>query len=120
MGDRRFIDFQFQDLNSSLRPRLGNATANNTCIVDDSFKYNLNGAVYSVVFILGLITNSASLFVFCFRMKMRSETAIFITNLALSDLLFVCTLPFKIFYNFNRHWPFGDTLCKIDPSVSHI
>ncbi|XP_004413722.1 PREDICTED: lysophosphatidic acid receptor 4 [Odobenus rosmarus divergens] len=113
MGDRRFIDFQFQDLNSSFRPRLGNATANNTCIVDDSFKYNLNGAVYSVVFILGLITNSASLFVFCFRMKMRSETAIFITNLALSDLLFVCTLPFKIFYNFNRHWPFGDTLCKI-------
>ncbi|KAM8965698.1 lysophosphatidic acid receptor 4 [Sarcophilus harrisii] len=92
---------------------MGNSSTNQTCFTDDSFKYNLNGAVYSVVFILGLITNCASLFVFCCRMKMRSETAIFITNLALSDLLFVFTLPFKIFYNFNRHWPFGDTLCKI-------
>lgn len=92
---------------------MGNHSNNHTCLTDDSFKYNLYGAVYSVVFILGLITNCASLFVFCCRMKMRSETAIFMTNLAVSDLLFVFTLPFKIFYNFNRHWPFGDSLCKI-------
>ncbi|NXB61499.1 LPAR4 protein, partial [Struthidea cinerea] len=92
---------------------MGNHSNNHTCLTDDSFKYNLYGAVYSVVFILGLITNCASLFVFLFRMKMRSETAIFMTNLAVSDLLFVFTLPFKIFYNFNRHWPFGDSLCKI-------
>uniref|UniRef100_A0A8C4YH19 Lysophosphatidic acid receptor 4 n=2 Tax=Gopherus TaxID=38771 RepID=A0A8C4YH19_9SAUR len=95
------------------RPGMGNHSNNHTCLTDDSFKYNLYGAVYSVVFILGLITNCASLFVFCCRMKMRSETTIFMTNLAVSDLLFVFTLPFKIFYNFNRHWPFGDTLCKI-------
>uniref|UniRef100_A0A8D0DKY8 Lysophosphatidic acid receptor 4 n=1 Tax=Salvator merianae TaxID=96440 RepID=A0A8D0DKY8_SALMN len=92
---------------------MGNHTDNHTCLVDDSFKYNLYGAVYSVVFILGLITNCASLFVICFRIKMRSETTIFMTNLAVSDLLFVFTLPFKIFYNFNRDWPFGDPLCKI-------
>ncbi|XP_070614416.1 lysophosphatidic acid receptor 4 [Erythrolamprus reginae] len=93
---------------------MGNHSHNNhTCVIDDSFKYNLYGAVYSVVFILGLITNCASLFVFWFRIKMRSETTIFMTNLAVSDLLFVFTLPFKIFYNFNRNWPFGDPLCKI-------
>ncbi|KAM4664534.1 lysophosphatidic acid receptor 4 [Discoglossus pictus] len=92
---------------------MGNYSNNLTCVIDDSFKYNLYGAVYSVVFILGLMTNCASLCVFCFRMKMQNETAIFMTNLAVSDLLFVFTLPFKIFYNFNRHWPFGDTLCKI-------
>ncbi|XP_048371057.1 lysophosphatidic acid receptor 4 [Sphaerodactylus townsendi] len=92
---------------------MGNHSNNHTCVTDDSFKYNLYGAVYSVVFILGLITNCASLFMFCFRIKMRNETTIFMTNLAFSDLLFVFTLPFKIFYNFNRHWPFGDTLCKI-------
>ncbi|XP_015207290.2 lysophosphatidic acid receptor 4 [Lepisosteus oculatus] len=83
------------------------------CAIDDSFKYNLYGAVYSVVFVLGLITNCASLFVFCFRMKLRNETTLFMTNLAVSDLLFVFTLPFKIFYNLNRHWPFGDGLCKV-------
>ncbi|KAG7464916.1 hypothetical protein MATL_G00170640 [Megalops atlanticus] len=83
------------------------------CGIDDSFKYNLYGVVYSVVFVLGLITNCASLFVFCFRMKLRNETTLFMTNLALSDLVFVFTLPFKIFYNVNRHWPFGDGLCKV-------
>ncbi|XP_053129229.1 lysophosphatidic acid receptor 4 [Hemicordylus capensis] len=92
---------------------MGNHSHNHTCETDDSFKYNLYGAVYSVVFILGLITNCVSLFVFCFRIKMRSETSIFMTNLAISDLLFVFTLPFKIFYNFNKHWPFGDPLCRI-------
>ncbi|NP_001072847.1 lysophosphatidic acid receptor 4 [Xenopus tropicalis] len=92
---------------------MGNESNNSTCLIDDSFKYNLYGAVYSVVFIFGLITNCASLFVFCFKMRMQNETAIFMTNLAVSDLLFVFTLPFKIFYNFNRHWPFGDSLCKI-------
>ncbi|KAG7278097.1 hypothetical protein CRUP_029042 [Coryphaenoides rupestris] len=90
-----------------------NETGMEDCGIDDSFKYNLYSVVYSVVFVLGLITNCAALFVFCFRMKMRNETTMFMTNLALSDLVFVFTLPFKVFYNVNRHWPFGDGLCKI-------
>ncbi|XP_066571400.1 lysophosphatidic acid receptor 4 [Amia ocellicauda] len=92
---------------------LGLNESTEDCAIDDSFKYNLYGAVYSVVFVLGLITNCASLFVFCFRMKLRNETTLFMTNLAVSDLLFVFTLPFKIFYNLNRDWPFGDGLCKV-------
>ncbi|TRY90246.1 hypothetical protein DNTS_005106 [Danionella cerebrum] len=90
-----------------------NETGLENCGIDDSFKYNLYGVVYSVAFVLGLATNCASLFVFCCRMKMRNETTLFMTHLALSDLVFVFTLPFKIFYNVSRHWPFGDTLCKI-------
>lgn len=90
-----------------------NETGMENCGIDDSFKYELYGVVYSVAFVLGLITNCVSLFVFCCRMKMRNKTTLFMINLALSDLVFVFTLPFKIFYNVNRHWPFGDTLCKI-------
>ncbi|TSL89870.1 Lysophosphatidic acid receptor 4 [Bagarius yarrelli] len=90
-----------------------NETGLEDCGIDDSFKYNLYGVVYSIAFVLGLITNCASLFVFCFRMKIRNETTLFMTNLALSDLIFVFTLPFKIYYNIRRHWPFGDELCKI-------
>ncbi|XP_043913089.1 lysophosphatidic acid receptor 4 [Protopterus annectens] len=102
-----------KDLTAPNTPGMGNNSDNQSCSTDDSFKYYLYGGVYTVVFFLGLITNCASLFVFCFRMKMRNETTIFMTNLAVSDLLFVFTLPFKIFYNFKRHWPFGDGLCKI-------
>lgn len=90
-----------------------NETGMEDCGIDDSFKYNLYSVVYSVVFVLGLITNCAALFVFCFRMKMSNETTMFMTNLALSDLVFVFTLPFKVFYNVNRNWPFGDGLCKV-------
>ena len=72
-----------------------NETGMEDCGIDDSFKYNLYSVVYSVVFVLGLITNCAALFVFCFRMKMRNETTMFMTNLALSDLVFVFTLPFS-------------------------
>lgn len=90
-----------------------NETGLENCGIDDSFKYNLYGVVYSIAFVLGLVTNCASIFVFCCRMKMRNETTLFMTNLALSDLIFVFTLPFKIYYNVRRHWPFGDGLCKI-------
>ncbi|KAF6717835.1 Lysophosphatidic acid receptor 4 [Oryzias melastigma] len=90
-----------------------NETGMENCGIDDSFKYDLYSAVYSVVFILGLITNCAALFVFCFRMKISNETTMFMTNLAFSDLVFVFTLPFKVFYNVNRNWPFGDGLCKV-------
>ncbi|XP_036826024.1 lysophosphatidic acid receptor 4 [Oncorhynchus mykiss] len=90
-----------------------NETGMEDCGIDDSFKYDLYSVVYSVVFVLGLCTNCAALFVFCFRMKLRNETTLFMTNLALSDLVFVFTLPFKVYYNVNRHWPFGDELCKV-------
>lgn len=105
----------FKKSDSDKRPGMAGTdnSSNGSCLIDDSFKYNLYAAVYSVVFALGLITNCASLFVFCFRMKLRNETTLFMTNLAVSDLLFVFTLPFKIFYNLNRHWPFGDELCKV-------
>ncbi|XP_067903847.1 lysophosphatidic acid receptor 4 [Heterodontus francisci] len=92
---------------------MGNDSQNPICLTNDSFKYSLYGSVYSVVFILGLLTNCTSLYFFSCKMKMRNETTIFMTNLAVSDLLFVFTLPFKIFYNINRHWPFGDGLCKV-------
>lgn len=90
-----------------------NETGVEDCGIDDSFKYNLYSTVYSVVFVSGLITNCAALFVFCFRMKLSNETTMFMTNLAFSDLIFVFTLPFKVFYNVNRNWPFGDGLCKV-------
>lgn len=90
-----------------------NETGMEDCGIDDSFKYNLYSTVYSVVFVSGLITNCAALFVFCFRMKTCNETTMFMTNLAFSDLVFVFTLPFKVFYNVNRNWPFGDGLCKV-------
>ncbi|XP_036404981.1 lysophosphatidic acid receptor 4 [Megalops cyprinoides] len=67
---------------------------------------------YTLVFIAGLILNLISLVVFCRQSKSRSHTIVYMTNLAVADLLLVCTLPMRIYY----HLGFSDlpqTLCEV-------
>lgn len=89
----------------------------NNCIIDDSFKYTLYGCVYSMVFVLGLISNVVALYIFMCSLKLRNETTTYMMNLVFSDLIFVFTLPFRIFYFVTRNWPFGDKLCKLSVSL---
>lgn len=83
------------------------------CPYDDSFKYSLYGCMFSMVFVLGLIANCVAIYIFICALKVRNETTTYMINLAMSDLLFVFTLPFRIFYFATRNWPFGDLLCKV-------
>ncbi|KAM9321193.1 lysophosphatidic acid receptor 6 [Gastrophryne carolinensis] len=87
------------------------------CPVDDDFKYTLYGCIFSMVFVLGLIANCVALYIFSCTLKVRNETTTYMMNLAISDLLFVFTLPFRIFYFATRNWPFGDILCKISVTL---
>ncbi|KAM5180946.1 lysophosphatidic acid receptor 6 [Mantella aurantiaca] len=87
------------------------------CPVDDEFKYILYGCIFSMVFVLGLIANCVALYIFICTLKVRNETTTYMINLAISDLLFVFTLPFRIFYFAARNWPFGDVLCKISVTL---
>ncbi|XP_007248198.3 lysophosphatidic acid receptor 6 [Astyanax mexicanus] len=56
-------------------------------------------AVYSLVFIAGLILNLMAIVVFFCQTKSRSHTTVYMTNLAVADLFLVCTLPFRIYYH---------------------
>ncbi|XP_074838822.1 lysophosphatidic acid receptor 6 [Carettochelys insculpta] len=87
------------------------------CSTEDSFKYTLYGCTFSLVFVLGLISNCVAIYIFTFTLKMRNETTTYMLNLAISDLLFVFTLPFRIYYFAVRNWPFGDILCKISVTM---
>ncbi|XP_038617486.1 lysophosphatidic acid receptor 6 [Tachyglossus aculeatus] len=89
------------------------------CSYDDSFKYTLYGCMFSLVFVLGLIANCVAVYIFVWTLKVRNETTTYMVNLAISDLLFVFTLPFRIFYFATRNWPFGDVLCKISVTLFH-
>ncbi|XP_041066901.1 lysophosphatidic acid receptor 6-like [Carcharodon carcharias] len=93
------------------------AASNTTCTPDDSFKYILYTSVYSMVFIIGLVSNCVALYVLRCSLKLRNETITYMTNLAVSDLLFVFTLPFRIVYYVTRDWPFGDLLCKVSGTL---
>ncbi|KAI1905245.1 hypothetical protein AGOR_G00014130 [Albula goreensis] len=70
--------------------------------------------VYIIVFVVGLPTNAMAIWVFLFRTKKKHPAAIYMANLALSDLLFVIWIPLKIAYHLNGNdWIYGEGLCKV-------
>ncbi|CAN9509812.1 unnamed protein product [Ophioblennius macclurei] len=54
---------------------------------------------YSFIFIIGLIFNLIALFFFFTRTKSRSHTIVYMTNLAVADMLLILTLPLRISYH---------------------
>ncbi|XP_041851703.1 lysophosphatidic acid receptor 6a [Melanotaenia boesemani] len=87
------------------------------CSKNDEFKYPLYSTVFSIVFVIGLITNVVAIYIFTCSLKLRNETTTYMMNLVVSDLLFVFTLPLRVFYFINRNWPFGGMLCKVSVSL---
>lgn len=96
---------------------LGLNQTNLSCVKGDGFKYTLYSSVFSLVFIIGLLFNVAAVYIFACTLKLRNETTTYMMNLVVSDLLFVLTLPFRIFYFINQDWPFGRVLCKLSVSL---
>ncbi|XP_028904506.1 C-C chemokine receptor type 4 [Ornithorhynchus anatinus] len=68
--------------------------------------------IYSLVFLLGLLGNSTVVLVLFKYKRLRSMTDVYLLNLAISDLLFVFSLPFWAYYAADQ-WIFGLGLCKI-------
>ncbi|XP_043922652.1 C-C chemokine receptor type 4-like [Protopterus annectens] len=70
-------------------------------------------ALYSIVFLLGLIGNILVIAVILSKCKkLKSMTDMYLLNLALSDLLFVLSLPFLAYYAADE-WVFGSTMCHL-------
>ncbi|XP_005479349.1 kappa-type opioid receptor [Zonotrichia albicollis] len=76
-------------------------------------------AVYSVVFVVGLVGNALVMFVIIRYTKMKTATNIYIFNLAMADALVTTTMPFQSTEYLMNSWPFGDVLCKIVISIDY-
>ena len=72
--------------------------------------------LYGFIFLVGNSGNCLVVFVVLRNKQMQTITNIFITNLALSDIL-MCSLavPFTPLSFFMKRWVFGDILCHILP-----
>ncbi|XP_064423847.1 lysophosphatidic acid receptor 6 [Latimeria chalumnae] len=91
-----------------------NGTSDPSCPRSADFQYLMFTVVYSVVFILGFPGNVAALYVFFRKVKRTTPSHMFFINLAVVDILFLCTLPFRIHYHFTENnWIFGDIACRI-------
>ncbi|XP_037533016.1 probable C-C chemokine receptor type 3 [Nematolebias whitei] len=74
--------------------------------------------LYTLVFILGSIGNSLVVFVLVKHWNQTNLTDLCLFNLALSDLLFIFSLPFYIHYMVIGDWTYGNFMCQF-LSCSH-
>uniref|UniRef100_A0A8C8SB99 G-protein coupled receptors family 1 profile domain-containing protein n=1 Tax=Pelusios castaneus TaxID=367368 RepID=A0A8C8SB99_9SAUR len=68
--------------------------------------------LYSLVLIFGLVGNALVVLILIKYKRLRSMTDVYLLNLAISDLLFILSLPFWAYYA-AREWDFGNAMCKI-------
>ncbi|XP_027987263.2 C-X-C chemokine receptor type 6 [Eptesicus fuscus] len=68
--------------------------------------------MYVAVFLCGLVGNSLVLVIYIFYQKLKSLTDMFLVNLPLADLVFVCTLPFWAYAGVHE-WVFGKLMCQV-------
>lgn len=84
------------------------------CPVTNYYQRILLPASYGLVFLLGLSLNGAQLWCACCRTRRWSGTVIYMSNIAVADLLFVLALPPLIISDaMGGLWPFGNVTCKI-------
>ncbi|XP_069468573.1 P2Y purinoceptor 4 [Ambystoma mexicanum] len=84
------------------------------CVFNEEFKFILLPLSYALVFVLGVLLNSVAIWMFVFKMRPWNATTTYMFNLAISDMLYVLSLPTLVYYYADRNnWPFGEALCKI-------
>ncbi|XP_069748482.1 cysteinyl leukotriene receptor 1-like [Narcine bancroftii] len=85
---------------------------NNLCENIDDFKIYSYLPVYTITFIFGFTENVFCLYVFLKLYKIKTEFRIVMVNLTIADLLFTCTLPWRVHYYWHgRIWNFPPYLC---------
>lgn len=75
-------------------------------------------AVYSVVFVSGLICFSLAVHVL--KSSATTITSIAVFNLVFTHFLFLLTVPFRIYYYSTNHWALGPKWCKVVSSMIHV
>lgn len=85
------------------------------CPSIDDFRNRVYSTAYSVITVLGLVGNGLALAVLLLRSgRQSSPFLVYMVNLAVSDLLCVCTLPLRVHYYISKgNWQQGDFLCRV-------
>ncbi|XP_048398223.1 cysteinyl leukotriene receptor 1-like [Stegostoma tigrinum] len=101
---------------------IANTSSNRTvCPENHEYKYMVYSTVYSVVFVVGLLSNLSALFVFYRIAKSKNSSTVYLMNLAVADLLFVLSLPLRIVYYLRKgDWPFRDFLCRVSTYTFYV
>ncbi|XP_070838123.1 P2Y purinoceptor 11 [Chaetodon trifascialis] len=82
----------------------------------EQFQEDLLPSMYGIEFLVALAGNLFALWLLLARERKNWHTGIVLScNLAISDLLYVLTLPLLIaYYSQKKDWKFGNAMCKIE------
>ncbi|XP_020856042.1 G-protein coupled receptor 68 [Phascolarctos cinereus] len=96
---------------------MGNITAgnlSNNCTIDHTIHQTLAPVIYVLVLVVGFPANCLSLYYGYLQIKAKNELGVYLCNLTVADLLYICSLPFWLQYVLQHDdWPHGDLSCKI-------
>ncbi|XP_067825576.1 lysophosphatidic acid receptor 6-like [Heptranchias perlo] len=100
----------------STSPSYWNVSSNNSTVSASCKPEELGAFIpifLSLVFSMGFILNSVSLWIFWFCIKKWSAGMILQFNLSLADAIITPAAPFMIAYFSLSRWPFGQFLCQL-------
>nr|XP_020442359.1 lysophosphatidic acid receptor 6-like [Monopterus albus] len=67
---------------------------------------------FGCILVLGLPLNAVSLWILLRRHNLKSPSAVFMINLAISDLLLVISLPMRVYFYATGTWPMSRMACR--------
>lgn len=84
------------------------------------FRGQYEPPLYWIIFILGAVGNLMVVWIYTtVRNRLKTMTDVYLLNLAVADLLFLCMLPFWA-VDAVKGWDFGLSLCKVVSAVYKI
>ncbi|XP_062262661.1 lysophosphatidic acid receptor 6-like [Platichthys flesus] len=102
------------------------------CTMDTSYRFTFYQVSYSVIFVLGLATNSMALRRLCLSPFTVNSTAIYMVSLSTADLFFVFSLPLRIYHYYQKSqasssitrelssWTPGVAFCHLTFTLKYI
>ncbi|NWJ00756.1 OXGR1 protein, partial [Crypturellus undulatus] len=102
------------ELKANFTTQPGHADPNTNCEDEDFLQLkSYLSVLYSLIFLVCFPGNLMTIFMYFFKMRPWKNSTIIMLNLAITDLLYIATLPFFIHYFANgNNWIFGDFMCK--------
>uniref|UniRef100_A0A670YA54 G-protein coupled receptors family 1 profile domain-containing protein n=1 Tax=Pseudonaja textilis TaxID=8673 RepID=A0A670YA54_PSETE len=94
-----------------------NLSNESTCRIQDGFLMETLPAMYSIIAIIGFVSNLLALWVFTFGALKTNSITVYMKHLAIADLLLSVCLPFRVAYQKQGGPP---VLCKMVGMIFYI
>lgn len=90
-----------------------NDSSGNCTNIDYLLKRNYLPVMYGIIFVVGVLGNVTSLLVYVVNVRPWKSSSIILVNLATTDLLYMISMPFFIYYYaLGDSWTLSDFMCR--------